>query len=151
MCWRPPSSPTIVGNAVATIVWSSAASSRTSISPEKMTPTRALSELAGASAVVAAADIGAAETTPARRDGGPRRGRASLVAAREVLERAGAVQRTLQAGGHHGHRRPELGAAVGEVLAQPARDAAGLGEDDDLVEAALGHRAPHGLERVAAA
>src|SRR3954451_19739568 len=35
MCSRPPKSPTIVGSAVATMVWSSAASSRTSISPPK--------------------------------------------------------------------------------------------------------------------
>src|SRR3954454_19372131 len=39
MCWRPPKSPTIVGSAVATIVWSSAASSRTSMSPPKITRT----------------------------------------------------------------------------------------------------------------
>src|SRR4051812_28532297 len=39
MCWRPPKSPTIVGSAVATIVWSSAASSSTSISPPKITRT----------------------------------------------------------------------------------------------------------------
>ena len=34
---RPPRSPTIVGRAVATIVWSSAASSITSIRPPKIT------------------------------------------------------------------------------------------------------------------
>src|SRR3954468_13718934 len=39
MCWSPPKSPTIVGSAVATIVWSSAASSSTSMSPPKMTRT----------------------------------------------------------------------------------------------------------------
>ncbi len=33
MCSSPPSSPTIVGSAVDTIVWSSDASSITSISP----------------------------------------------------------------------------------------------------------------------
>src|SRR4051795_10254866 len=40
MCSRPPNSPTIVGSAVATIVWSSDASSSTSISPPKTTPIR---------------------------------------------------------------------------------------------------------------
>src|SRR5215218_648879 len=38
MCSRPPSSPTIVGSAVETIVWSSDASSITSIRP--LTTTR---------------------------------------------------------------------------------------------------------------
>src|SRR3954463_3430611 len=39
MWFRPPRSPTIVGSAVATIVWSRAASSITSTSPPKMTRT----------------------------------------------------------------------------------------------------------------
>src|SRR4051794_28423282 len=42
MCSRPPNSPTIVGSAVATIVWSSDASSSTSIRPPKTTPMRGL-------------------------------------------------------------------------------------------------------------
>src|SRR4051812_33225212 len=40
MCSRPPSSPTIVGSAVDTIVWSSDASSITSISAPRTTPRR---------------------------------------------------------------------------------------------------------------
>src|SRR2546423_9841502 len=40
MCWMPPKSPTIAGSAVATIVWSSAASRRTSMSPPKITRRR---------------------------------------------------------------------------------------------------------------
>src|ERR1700755_2434796 len=40
MCSSPPSSPTIVGSAVATIVPSSAASSITSTRPVNTTPTR---------------------------------------------------------------------------------------------------------------
>src|SRR4051812_47029512 len=39
MWFRPPKSPTIVGSAVATIVWSSAASSITSTRPPKITRT----------------------------------------------------------------------------------------------------------------
>ena len=39
-CWIPPRSPTIVGSAVETIVWSSAASSRTRTSAEKITRMR---------------------------------------------------------------------------------------------------------------
>ena len=39
-CWIPPRSPTIVGSAVETIVWSSDASSRTSISAAKIRRTR---------------------------------------------------------------------------------------------------------------
>ena len=39
-CEMPPRSPTIVGSAVETIVWSSAASSSTSISARKIARTR---------------------------------------------------------------------------------------------------------------
>ena len=39
-CWIPPRSPTIVGNAVETIVWSSEASNRTSSSALKITRKR---------------------------------------------------------------------------------------------------------------
>ena len=39
-CWSPPRSPTIVGSAVATIVWSSDASRMTSISAPKIRRTR---------------------------------------------------------------------------------------------------------------
>ena len=39
-CSIPPRSPTMVGNAVETIVWSSAASSRTRTSAEKITRMR---------------------------------------------------------------------------------------------------------------
>jgi hypothetical protein len=39
-CCRPPRSPTIVGSAVATIVWSSEASRTTRISAPKITRTR---------------------------------------------------------------------------------------------------------------
>ena len=38
---NPPSSPTIVGNAVETIVWSSEANTMASISPPKTGPIRA--------------------------------------------------------------------------------------------------------------
>ena len=55
-CSRPPSSPTIVGSAVDTIVWSSAASSITSISDAMTTRTRLRSAgTAGTSAAAAAA------------------------------------------------------------------------------------------------
>ena len=49
---RPPSSPTIVGRAVDTIVWSSEASSIASSSPENVSSTRRRSGRVG-SAVVA--------------------------------------------------------------------------------------------------
>ena len=49
MCSSPPRSPTIVGSAVDTIVWSSDASSITSISALITTPTRGV---AGVPAVV---------------------------------------------------------------------------------------------------
>src|SRR3954463_5327317 len=52
MCSRPPNSPTIVGSGVATIVWSSDASSSTSISPPKTSPMRGLC-CAGAAAAAA--------------------------------------------------------------------------------------------------
>ena len=45
--FSPPRSPTIVGSAVATIVWSSAASSITSISPPKTSLTFGALVLAG--------------------------------------------------------------------------------------------------------
>src|SRR5512144_2244751 len=63
MCARPPRSPTIVGSAVETIVWSSDASSITSISPAITTAT------CGCSALLTATDaIGA--IVPARSSAG---------------------------------------------------------------------------------
>src|SRR5947209_7511590 len=50
MCESPPRSPTIVGSAVETIVWSSAAISMTSISPAKTTITLRPSRWVGATA-----------------------------------------------------------------------------------------------------
>src|SRR3954451_23341363 len=62
MCSRPPKSPTIVGSAVATIVWSSEASSRTSKSPAKTTRTGFCSVVmscpAGVSLGVLGRDVG---------------------------------------------------------------------------------------------
>src|SRR3954453_6801626 len=55
MCSRPPSSPTIVGSAVDTIVWSSDASSITSISAPRTTLSRGASRSA-VSTVVAGSD-----------------------------------------------------------------------------------------------
>ena len=49
----PPSSPTIVGSAVDTIVWSSEASSITSISAPKIRRTRGAFSAGGAAAVSA--------------------------------------------------------------------------------------------------
>src|SRR5436190_18889427 len=51
MCWIPPKSPTSVGSAVATIVWSSAASSSTSMSPPKIMRTGGCSDLTSRPAV----------------------------------------------------------------------------------------------------
>jgi hypothetical protein len=47
-CSIPPRSPTIVGSAVETIVWSSEASSRTSISAAKIRRTRGATSVGGA-------------------------------------------------------------------------------------------------------
>ena len=56
----PPSSPTIVGSAVATIVWSSDASSSTNISAPKITRTgclRATEAGTAASALISGPDL----------------------------------------------------------------------------------------------
>src|SRR3954447_10869104 len=58
MCWSPPKSPTIVGSAVATIVWSSAASSSTSMSPPKMTRTGGCSAVTSCPRLVALRVLG---------------------------------------------------------------------------------------------
>ena len=55
--FRPPSSPTIVGSAVATIVWSSAASSMASMSATKTTVTPRRERVAGAGSAAAAVDM----------------------------------------------------------------------------------------------
>src|SRR3954452_20628208 len=60
MCSRPPRSPTIVGSAVETIVWSSDASSITSIRPLMTTATR------GRSAVTRARGLGDPPRPPGR-------------------------------------------------------------------------------------
>ena len=63
-CSIPPRSPTIVGSAVETIVWSSDASSRTSISAAKIRPTRGACWAGGFGSV---AELTAASSTVTER------------------------------------------------------------------------------------
>src|SRR5689334_21866703 len=76
MCSRPPSSPTMVGRAVATMVLSSAASSSTSISPAKTTPTRTGAPPGGAESPAVMPTTSSAVACDAGEQGAPRRARA---------------------------------------------------------------------------
>src|SRR3954449_5214944 len=118
-CWSPPSSPTIVGSAVETIVWSSDASSMTSMSPltTRRIERRSAGRSGSSSAVAAATELMILHTYPWRFAGNAQ-GRATDLAGPAVARRpprgAGGRPPALAAPGVP--RRPRRGDGVVEPL-----------------------------------
>ncbi len=98
MCCSPSSSPTIVGSAVPTIVWSSEASSMTSIRLAKIQPMRGLA----AAVVLTGSSVGGGEGA----QGGPGRPRRAEGVGLPAVDPAGAADAGEGAGhGRDGPRR----------------------------------------------
>src|SRR4051794_8142292 len=148
-CCRPPSSPTIVGSAVETIVWSSDASSMTSMSPltTRRIERRSAGRSGSSSAVAAATELMILHTYPWR-FAGTARGRATALAGPAVARRPQRGDGVVEPLGAHEHvvgverrHREDRDAGAGERLEQ--RDEhAGEGEVERAFD---GQRAPAAL------